>query len=165
MATTLTATIAVNVQANATKDGRATTGSVVTNKVFTNGTVANQADKAYYDQRTIASSGAPDGLDFAGGGLIDLNGDTITWVEMVGLVIKTPSTNTVDIVVGGHASPLNFGSAANTISVKPGEEKVLMSVSADPGYVVTAGSADTLKVAIASGTNQVYQIWAIGRSA
>jgi hypothetical protein len=49
--------------------------------------------------------------------------------------------------------------------LKPGESKVLINVGADPGYAITAGSADAIKFFIASGSNQVFQILAFGRSA
>lgn len=166
MAAQLTsASIHIDVRANALKTGRATTGSIITNLQFTDGTSVDQADKAYYDERTLAYSSTPDNLDFAGGGLIDLNGDTITWVEMVGLAIENDEDNAVDLVVGAGSNPLNFGSGANSITIKPGEVKVLMGTTANPGYAIAAGSTDNLKIAVASGTNVVYRIWALGRSA
>lgn len=166
MATTQTASLNINFTATATKDGRGTTAGIpATNLNLTNGTTVNKADKAYYAKLTIDDSSTPQNLDFSGGGLIDLNGDTITWVEMVGLQVKADSANTVNVAVGGHANPLDFGCGANTIFVKPGEPKVLICLGTDPGYVITAGSADGLKFAIASGTNQIIEIFAIGRSA
>jgi hypothetical protein len=166
MAATLTsASIHVDCRAATTKSGRATTGYISKNRQFTNGTGESQAEKCYYEERTIAYSSTPDNLDFAGGGLIDTNGDTITWTEMVGLVIKADDDNTVDLTVGNGTNPLNFGSGSSTITIKPGEAKVLMNTDSATGYPVSAGSADNLKIAIPSGVNQIYEVWALGRTA
>lgn len=163
MATTQQANITIEVKAQATKNGRGTTGRIGINNIFTYGTSASQSDKGYYDSRTIAYSSTPDNLDFAGGGLVDLNGDAITWVEMVGLVIY--NSGSVDLVVGNGTNPLNFGCNSNTITIKAGETKVLINCPADGSYPISAESSDNLKIAIASGTNATYEIWAIGRSA
>ena len=49
-----------------------------------------------------------DNLDFAGGGLIDNNGDAITWTEMVGLVIKADD---------GRADNVNCGTGRDKADV------------------------------------------------
>lgn len=164
MATSQTASINIDAYVNATKNGRSTTGYIRTTRNLNNGTLVNLADKAYYELRTIASAGAPDNLDFAGGGLIDVNGDAITWVEFTTLIISAPSTNLVDITVGNGTNPANFGSGAGTILVKPGETKILINTAADGAYPIAAGSTDNLKLAIGSGTAD-YEILAVGRSA
>jgi hypothetical protein len=168
MATTLIASMHVHFQAVATKgDGRSGTGSVIKTTQLANGTEEDEADKAYHDERTIAYTSTPDNLDFAGGGLIDLNGDTITWVDMVGLAVHADEDNEGDILVGAASSnPFNFGIGTTaTMRIKPGETKVLINVSTDPGYAISAGSADTIKIAADTGVNLVYEILAIGRSA
>lgn len=164
MATTQNASIDIRATANASKDGRATTGFITTSIQLADGTIVNTADKCYYKLHTIAYSSTPENLDFAGGGLIDLNGETITWAEIVFLAVKASSANTVNILVGAHANPIDFGTGATAISVRPGETKVLICNALDPAHVVTAGSADGLKLATASGINQIVEVLAIGRS-
>lgn len=161
----LSAEIRTFINAVASQDGRTGGASIDLTSSFANGTTAGQADGAFYAKRTIASSGSPDALDFSGGGLIDLNGNAITWVEMVGLAIAADAGNTVNIVVGDHADAMDFGcGSTGTISIAPGETKVLINTTADPGYPITASAADSLKLAIPSATNQVYRILAVGRT-
>ncbi len=161
---TQTASILHQSAANSVSDGRNTNAGIITKVQLTNGTNVDQADKAYYASITLAGAAYPSGLDFVGGGLIDLNGDTISWAELVYLEVKASSANTVNVVVGAHASPIEFGCGANSIFVKPGETKTLICHTLNPAYPLTGGSADTLKLAIASGVNQVIEVFAIGRS-
>lgn len=164
MATTLLSQLNIDARASSTKDGGTGGGSIIKNRALTNGTSADQADKAYYKLHTIAYSSVPENLDFAGGGLIDTNGDTITWVEMVGLIVYAPATNTDNVLVGAGSNPLNFGCGANSISIMPGETKVLINAGVNPAYPIAAGSTDNLKLATAAGINQVLEILAFGRS-
>jgi hypothetical protein len=165
MASTQTASINIDASATGNQDGRSSQGYIKTNLQLLDGTTVNKANKCYYKKHTIAASGSPVNLDFAGGGLIDLNGETITWAEIVHLSVKCDSGNVVNVLVGAHANPIDFGSGANTIFVTPGEHKVLINTGADPGYPITGGSADGLKLAIASGANQVIEVLAFGRDA
>jgi hypothetical protein len=162
---TQSATINLTASVSTTQNGKRGAGSIDGTRTLSYGTVADAADKSYYGYKTISNPSSPDALDFSGGGLIDLNGDTITWVEMTLLIVKAADTNAANIVVGGHASPFDFGSGANTITLQPGESKVLINTGKDPGYPITNSTADTIKVTIPSGTNQIYEILAVGRSA
>lgn len=166
MSTTLNGNINIQVLINVSKDGSRGNSYIRDNNIFQNGTGAGQADKNYYGKLTVAASGSPQDLDFAGGGLIDRNGDTITWAEMPGLIIAAPDTNTVDVLVGAHPSAaFDFGcGTATAIHVKPGEVKILVNSPADGAYPVVAGTGDTLRLAIPSGTNQVLEVLSLGRS-
>lgn len=128
------------------------------------GTGANQADRIFHDQRTLAASGTED-LDLAGS-LTDAFGATITFARVRGLIVYAAAANTNNVVVGGDTNALLIGgAAAHTITVRPGGLFTLFAPDAT-GYAVTAGTGDILQVANSgSGTPITYDVVVIGASA
>lgn len=131
-----------------------------------NGTGANQADRIFSDQRTLAASASED-LDLAGV-LTDAFGAAITFARIKGLIISAASANTNNLVVGGHATAAFaswVGAAAHTLTVRPGGLLALTAPDAT-AYAVTAGTADILKIANSgAGSSVTYDIVVIGASA
>lgn len=132
-----------------------------------NGVAAGQADKSWWDHRTLAIS-TSETLDLAGS-LLDPFGGTITMARIKGLLISADTTNTNNVVVGGATSNAVaglFGATTHTAIVRPGATLVWLAGTADAtGYVVTAGTGDLLQVANSgAGTTVGYSIVVIGTS-
>jgi hypothetical protein len=165
MSTSQIGAVNLSLSVTATKAGRTTTGYIKTDRQLANGTAADQADKTFYNTQTIAYPSTPDSLNFSDGSLIDLNGDGLELVDVTTLAINNKSA-TATLTVGNGTNPFDFGcGSTGTKTIKPGERVVLIDLGSDPGYAVSSGSADTLKVAIDAGTNVDYEIIVIGRSA
>ena len=130
---------------------------------FTDGTGADQAQKLFTDQRTLAAS-ANESLDLAGG-LTDAFGATLTLTKVKAILVKAAAGNTNNVVVGGAASNAftgPFGDASDTVAVKPGGTVMFVAPDAN-GYAVTAGTGDLLKVANSgAGTGVTYDIVIVG---
>lgn len=130
---------------------------------FTDGTGANQAQKLFTDQRTLAAS-ANEALDLSGV-LADVFGATLTLTKIKAILIKAADGNTNDVIVGGAASNAwvgPFGSSTHTVAVKPGGTVMFVAPDAT-GYAVTAGTGDQLKVAnSAAGSAVTYDIVLVG---
>lgn len=131
-------------------------------KTLTNGTGNSAADLAFSDSRTLASNTSED-LDLAGS-LVDAFGATITATEIVAVLIESDSANTTNLTVGAATAEWQgfFGAAGDTSVVKPGG---FLFAFAPAGWAVSAGTADDLKIANASGASATYRIAIIGRSA
>lgn len=134
------------------------------------GTLANQANLIFADQRAV-TTGADDDIDLAGT-LTDAFGVTITFAEIVGiLVINKPITgaaNTTDLTIGLGTNPfLGFlGGTTPTIGpIKPGGVFMIFAGDAAGIGTVGAGSSDILRITNSSGATANYQIVIIGRSA
>lgn len=128
-----------------------------------NGTGANQADKIFSDTRQLAASGT-ENLDLAGV-LTDAFGATLTFTKVKALLVAAKSTNTNDVLVGGHASAAfvtPFADATDKIRVKPGGLFLLTAPDAN-GLAVTATTGDLLTIANSAGGTVVdYDIIIIG---
>jgi hypothetical protein len=129
------------------------------------GTGANQADKAWFDQRTIAAS-ATDTLDLAGT-LTDALGDALTFARIKALYVAAAAGNTNNVNVVRPASngvPL-FLAAGDGIPVRPGG--VFFWVAPDvTGVAVTAGTGDLVDlINSGAGTSVTADIVIIGASA
>ncbi len=138
---------------------------------YATGTGAGQADRLFYDERTINASSSED-LDLVGS-LLDGFGDTYSPVRIKGLWIKAApvsgTLNTNNVVVGG-ASATQWAAllgTTGTVTLRPGSVFSVFASEADAtGYVCAAGATDLLKVAnSSSGTSVTYQIAIIGASA
>lgn len=131
---------------------------------LTTGTGSGQADLFFADTRTLSAS-ATESLDLAGG-LTDAFGASLTFVEIVALLITADAGNTNNVEVGGAASnawAALFGDATDKVKLKPGASLML---ACETGYAVTAGTGDLLKIANGgSGTAVTYTLTLIGRSA
>lgn len=122
------------------------------------GTGSGQADKMFVDYRTITASGS-DSLDL-NGTLTDPLGATLNCLHVKALLFIADAANTNDLVVGpGASNPFTgpFGGTTPTVSVRPGG--VFLVAHPGTGWAVTAGTADTLKVANGgSGTSVGYKV-------
>jgi len=112
---------------------------------FTNGTGADKAEITWHDQRTLAKETA-DNLDLAGG--LSHAFGTATFTKIKALIIQNTSTATGLVLhVGGAASnAVSTLTAATNDVVVVGAGGTLVLTAPTDGYVVTAGSADVLKV-------------------
>jgi hypothetical protein len=130
------------------------------------GTGANQADRIFHDNDTIAPSGTKD-WDLAGV-LLDPYGATITFARIKGIVIAAAAANINNLIVGNAAANgfLNWvGAATHVVNVRPGGIFALFAPDAT-AYAVTAATADILRITNSgAGTSVVYDIVLIGASA
>lgn len=127
------------------------------------GTGSNQADKMWYDTRTLAATS--EDLDLAGS-LVDVFGNTVTFAKIKAIIIHNKSTTaTENLAVGGAAANqfINWLANASDI-VNVGPDGILFLWSPIDGYAVTAGSGDLLKIDAGSDTI-TYDIIIIGTSA
>lgn len=137
-------------------------------KEFTwaSGTGADQADLIFHDQRTLNAS-ANEELDLAAS-LTDKLGNTLTFVEIMAIMVFAAAANTNNVQVGGSAANgfVNWvANATDIINVRPGGMLLLIARDAT-GYAVTAGTGDLLKLTNSgAGTSVTYDIILIGRSA
>ena len=133
---------------------------------YSTGTGANQADRIWHDQRTIAASGTDD-LDLAGV-LVDVFGATVTFARIRAIVVQAASGNTNNVVIGAAASnqfATWVGAATHTVNVRPGGLFTLAATDAT-SYAVTAGTGDLLRIANSgAGTSVTYDVVLIGASA
>jgi hypothetical protein len=133
------------------------------------GTTAGAANLAFFDQRAVASA-TNDDIDFAGV-LTDAFGVTFAAAELVALfIINAPisgAANTTNLTLGqGSSNPiLLFGGTSPTRVIKPGGFLFMGESDATGLATVTAGSADTLRIANGSGAVNNYQIGVIARNA
>ena len=133
---------------------------------ITDGTGSDQMDQVYVDQRTLAASATED-IDLAGG-VEDSFGNTLTFVDVRMICVKAAAENTNDVLVGGAAANafVNWVSnSSDVVVVKPGGV-VFLYAPTNPGYAVTAGTGDLLKIANSAGSTSVtYDIYIGGASA
>lgn len=162
----------LTVVANLTAALDLASASVPLSKVYRtsllSGTGAGQADKIFYDQRTLNAS-ATENLDLAGT-LVDALGATFTLAKVKGLIVAAAAANTNNVLVGGDVTntffPM-FGAETDSVIVRPGGVFAVFCGEGDAaGYAVTAGTADLLKVANSGGGTPVtYDVIIIGTSA
>jgi hypothetical protein len=114
---------------------------------FTDGGGANQVSKAWQSVgRSLAASTA-ENLDLSGT-LADDFGTAVVFAEVKGIFVFAWATNGGNIQVGGHATAAFstiFGDATDILILQPGGFFLLGTPSA-AGYIVTATTADLLKV-------------------
>lgn len=131
------------------------------------GTAAGQADRLFYDERTLAASANED-LDLAGV-LVDNFGATFTLLRVKALVVTASASNVNNVVVGAAASNAWAAllGATGTITVRPDTTVAVFAGGADgTGYAVTGGTGDLLRFTNSAGGSSVtYQVIVIGASA
>lgn len=139
---------------------------------FADGTGVNQADIAFFDERSINAS-SNDDLDLAGA-LSSAFGATIAAAELVALLVvnkpKDPaaSPNVSDLTIGVGTNPVTgfLGGTNPTIGpIKPGGFVFLGSPHASGLGAVSGGSADVLRIANGSGGTAKVQVGILARSA
>jgi hypothetical protein len=138
---------------------------------LSDGVGADQADRFFYGERTVAS-GANDDLDLAAGNLLDPFGAVLTFAKVKTLLIinapRIGAPNTTNLTIGGGTNPVTglLGGTTPTLGpMKPGEV-LLRHASVLAGLCsVTAATADILRIANSAGAPATYQIAIIGTSA
>lgn len=132
---------------------------------WTNGTTADKADRIFSDTRTVAASGT-DALDLAGS-LLDIYGNTLTFVELRFIYIGAAAGNTNNVRWNRPASngvPI-FLAASDGIDIPPGGF-ASWGCGADGKVTVTAATGDIINIDnSSSGTSVTYDVVIIGVSA
>lgn len=134
------------------------------------GTAADQADRLWHDQRTLAGS-ASENLDL--NNLTNtLFGSTLTvnFAKVKALLIVNLATTAgEDLLVGGAGAGANAWSAPfdndPDAKIAVPADSIVFLVNKKNGWTVTNGSADILKIANASAASVSYKIAIVGTSA
>lgn len=162
----LDTSISLRVSATLTSALDLATVSVPLDKTYactlSDGTGANQAQKIFHDQRTLAASGT-ENLDLAGT-LTDALGQTITFSKIKAVVFFAASGNTNSVQVTRPASngAALFMAAGDGIALLPGAAFAWFSPNAT-GVSVTAGTGDLITVTNSAGSTGVtYDVIIIG---
>jgi len=116
------------------------------------GTAASQARYQWYDTRTLAATAEE--LDLAGG-VTDAFGDALTFTKVRHLMIHNRNTTAGHILTVGPGTTNGVTTiwAGTSPTEICGADGYLIKDSPTDGYVITGGSADTIK--INAGTNTV----------
>lgn len=126
---------------------------------YANGTAANQVNRVYSADLTITTSATDLDLD----ALTAMDGSTITFAEIVAVVVLNNSTTTgEDIVVGGDANAVPIFSAAND-SIKVEPSGLFAWLSPVDGATVTASTGDILQLVASSGSISA-EVLIVGRT-
>lgn len=150
--------------------GPAFTPEIVHRVNLTNGTGAGQANILWTDQRTVATA-SNDDLDLSGI-LIDAIGQTVSAVEIVGIMIvnapREGAANTTSLTIGAGTNPVTgyLGGTTPTIGpVRPGGFVMFGTGDAGGFGVVTPATGDILRIANSAGASATYQIAILARNA
>lgn len=137
---------------------------------FKTGAGANQIHSFWQDRRTL-TAGSTDNLDFAGGVVSGLSGAALTYarLKLVFVRHRTPAASAA-LKVGGHAtvaladlfnSVEDMDTDQPSFNVRPGSSLLLAARDAT-GYVVTATTADMLKITNGAAGSISYDIVVAG---
>ncbi len=131
---------------------------------FADGVLAGQANRLWADRGQLAASANSD-LDLAGA-LADAFGVAQVFAKVRGLVVVADKLNTNNVVLGAAAANPWVGllGATHTVTLRPGAALAVVCGDADlPGYLVTAGTGDLLRVANSGAGSVVnYDIAILG---
>ena len=132
---------------------------------FLAGTAANQADMIWTDERVV-TTGANDDIDLAGV-LASAFGATLTFAEIVGIIVVSDAANTTTLTIGAGTNPwiTMFLATGDGIKVGPGGIFVNFAPDASGLGAVTAGTGDILRITNSAGASATYKIVVLGRSA
>lgn len=136
------------------------------------GTAAGQADKAWWDTRSLGPS-ATETLDLAGVLIDPVLKTALTFVKVKALYVKAAATNLNNLSIGanvtnGWATLIGpTGASGGVITLRPGWRAIFFSDPADTaGAAVTAGTGDLINAVNLAGTNTIsYDIAVVGCSA
>lgn len=145
--------------------------------VLRDGTATNdKIDQIWTDTRSL-NAGATEDIDLAGG-VTDIFGNTLTFAEISHLFIFNHDTTTGEYFrLGPAASNGWFGTTTpflatgDTVIIRPSATvdgityPSFVWFSAPAGYVVTAGSADSITITNSGATANSYSMIVLGRSA
>jgi|SRR6187431_419067 len=141
---------------------------LVTRLSLATGVAAGQADRIFFDERTLGVSANED-LDLVGTTLLDVFGDAFSIARVKALHVRALPGNANNVIVGAAAATqwAAFLGATGTMTLRPGADVTLKAGAADAtGYVSAAAATDLLRVANSgAGTSVTYQIVIIGASA
>lgn len=138
---------------------------------LTAGTTANKANVFYTETDRVKASGNDD-LDFFDLAVLDqttdILGNTITFTEIVALIIRNQSTSAGDALCGGIGATTAWNSMFNgdddaLLILQPGAF-FMITAPEDPGFLVADTSNHLFRVA-ASGGSITYDIGILGRNA
>jgi len=132
---------------------------------FTGGTLANQVDRMFFDERTVGAA-SNDDIDLAGA-LIDAYGATITFAEIAAILIVASASNANLLSIGGGSNPWITWLIAtgDGVKVPPGGVFLLAGPDGTGLGAVTAGTGDILRIGNAGGAPCTFKIAILGRSA
>jgi len=127
------------------------------------GTSDDQMDLLWHDQRDVGTGGEE--LDLTDGTLIDAFGAGMNFAEVRLLIIQNTESGGNIIVGNATADPwfAPFAFSNDRLIIEPLGVFMLYTPK-NPGYAVSAGSDDRLKIASSTGTI-TYNIWIGGVSA
>lgn len=140
--------------------------------LFSSGTTANKADRLYFEIDQAITSGNSVSLDLYDlenfDSTDDVLGNTITFAEIVAILIENEAGSAGDLIVGGDGTTAAWNSAFGgdddaAITLGPGGILFLFNPD-DPAWPVADTSNHLLKLA-ASGGNTTHNIAIVGRSA
>ena len=132
--------------------------NIQVSQTWTDGTGNGQANRVFKDQRTVNAS-SNDDIDLNGGGLIDTLGQAVAWTKLRAIFINNLSSE--DLKLEGASSPVGlFGADGDFINIPPYS---MFCLTSKPGWTVTAGSTDTLRIANYNSTAAaIYDIRLLG---
>lgn len=137
------------------------------NVTTADGTANSQADKIWHDTRSILTT-ANDDLDLTAL-TTSIFGSTVTisFVEVVAILIINTNTLTGELLEVGGSGGNEFvawvGAAGDKVKVGP--NSVFMIANVVDGYAVANGSTDILRIRNPGATTVTYKIAIVGRSA
>lgn len=133
---------------------------------FTDGTGASQNDLVWSDRRTVGA-GATDTIDLNGGGLTNVFGAAVNFVDVTGIVIRNRETTAATRILHFGPAAANpflwtFVDASDLEAIHPGATYAHFF---DTGVTAVAGASDQIRLINTDGANTVeYDILIIGRS-
>lgn len=133
---------------------------------FGDGTGANQADRMFADQRTLAD-GASETLDCVGLLSPFFGATAIAMVKLKLCLIVAATTNTTNLTVSRGASNgvLLFTAVSSGVAaLKPGMPFLWADTSA-AAVAVTTGTGDLITVTNSAGAAAIYDVFLLGASA
>jgi len=134
---------------------------------FGSGTGDNQFDRIWTDERTLSATS--ESLDLAGSLTSQLDGTTVTFVEVGGIWLYNTATSAASVLIAGGAASNQayvglFGAAADKIKIGALGQLFWFAPLDGGGLTVTAGTGDLLKIDAGAATI-TYRIALLGRSA
>lgn len=126
---------------------------------LTSGSGPGSVDRIYSKATTI-TSGTP--LTINVSTALDPLNTAVGMLHVTSVMVSSDSTVAgQDLTIGGGTHPV-LGSDQGTAQANGG---IYFTCNPNPGYTVTGGSADTLTITVANGTNVNLKVTIVGRSA
>jgi hypothetical protein len=123
------------------------------------GSTAGNVDRCFSEPFSV-SSGTPLTINVTTA--LDPLGTALGAMHVTAVLVENDSTTAGQIfTVGGGMHPV-LGTDQGTAQANGGD---FLVVNPNPGYAATGGSADTLTIAVAAGTNVAGKVTILGRSA